>query len=215
MPEKMTKKTTSTKSTTKKNTVAKEIETNDVKEIETNDVEKVEINDVEEKETVNEKITKKAKSFEPSDLVVCTSVTAGELILIGKKTGNLYRWTDYGDTQEVEYQDLKSEKLNKMSKYIYSPLFMINDEDVLDSPDFKGVREVYDNMLSTEDIDAVFYLDLGNFRKVISEFPIGLKNTIKALAAEKIEDGSLDSINKIKSIDEILGTDFLNAYLGE
>ena len=91
-----------TKQTTKKTTTKKDV---------------VENKPVENKEVVEEvkkvEPAKKEKTFDPTDLVNCTSVTAGELIMIGKKSGNLYRWTDCGDTQEVEYQDLKSEKLNK------------------------------------------------------------------------------------------------------
>lgn len=153
--------------------------------------------------------------FEPTDLIECVSITAGELIMIGKKSGNLYRWTNYGDTQEVEYQDLKSEKLNRSSNYIYSPLLMINNDEVLRSSDFKGVSEVYQNILSLDDIDEIFNLDLGNFKRTISSLPVGLKNTIKSLAVEKIADGSFDSMNKIKCLDEILGTDLVNSYLSE
>lgn len=195
MAESMTKKTTAKSSTSKaKNTVVEE---------------KREIIE-EKKEVVEEK-----KTFEPTDLIECVSVTAGELIFFGRKTKNIYRWTDYGDTQEVEYQDLKSEKLNKTSRYIYDPLFMINDEDVLNSPEFSGVSDVYQSFLSIDDIDEIFNLDLGNFKRIISELPVGLKNTIKSLAVTKIENGSLDSVKKIKCIDEVLGTDLFNSYLNE
>lgn len=162
----------------------------------------------EKKETKVEKV-----SFEPTDLIECVSVTAGELIMFGRKTKNIYRWTDYGDTQEVEYQDLKSEKLNRTSRYIYDPLFMINNDDVLNSTDFKGVSDVYQSFLSVDDIDEIFGLDIGNFKKTLLSLPVGLKNTIKSLAVTKIEDGSLDSIKKIQCIDEVLGTDLFNSYL--
>lgn len=189
MAESMTKKSTTTKSSASKvkNTVVEE-----------------------KKEIVEDKVT-----FEPTDLIECVSVTSGELIFFGRKTKNIYRWTDYGDTQEVEYQDLKSEKLNKTSRYIYDPLFMINNDNVLNSPEFKGVSDVYKTFLSVDDIDDIFNLDLGNFKRTISELPIGLKNTIKSLAVTKIENGSLDSVKKIKCMDEILGTDLFNSYLNE
>ena len=213
-----------TKQTTKKTTTKKDIVEN--KSVENKEVEKVvepiiEDESIEVEEPVVEKniakveLPKEEKIFAATDLVNCVSVTAGELIMIGKKSGNLYRWTDCGDNQEVEYQDLKSEKLNKMSKYIYSPLFVIEDEDVLDSPDFKGVRDVYQNMLTVEDIENIFNLDIGSFKRTIENLPIGLKNTIKSLAVTKIQDGSLDSVKKIQCIDELLGTDLFNAYLGE
>ena len=37
-----------------------------------------------------------------------------------------------------------------------------------------------------------------------------IKDAVKAIAVDKINDGSLDSIQKIKIIDEVLGTDLYN-----
>ena len=70
-------------------------------------------------------------------------------------------------------------------------------------------------MLTVEDIEEIFSLDLSSFKRTIENLPIGLKNTIKSLAVTKIQDGSLDSVKKIQCIDELLGTDLFNAYLGE
>ena len=168
------------------------------------------------KETVAVEKTPKTetKTYAPTDEVDCLSVTSGELILIGKKTGNLYRWMNYGDVTPVEYQDLKAEKLNRLSRYIYDPLFMINDEELLATSEFAAVADVYQNMLSIDDIDNIFDMDIASFKKTIQNLPIGLKNTIKSLAATKIQDGSLDSVRKIKELDSILGTDLFNGYLG-
>ena len=153
-------------------------------------------------------------SIKPNDLIEVTSVTTGELILIGGKTRRLYRWKNYGDAEYVEYQDLLAEKYNSSSRYLYDPLIVINSTEVTDQPDWKKVRELYDSVLSAEEMDKLFSLDLASFERTLKSLPKGLRNSVKAKAASKILDGSLDSINKIKKIDEILGSDLFGSYIG-
>lgn len=153
------------------------------------------------------------KTYEAMDEINCTSLTNGELILIGKKSGNVYRWVNYGDTTPIEYQDLKAEKLNRLSKYIYDPLFIIDDEELLSTSEFANIAEFYNTVLSVDEIDNFFELDNISFRRTLEALPVGLRNTIKSIAVTKIMDGSLDSIKKIKDIDEVLGTDLFNSYL--
>lgn len=153
-------------------------------------------------------------AIKPNDLIEVTSVTAGELILIGGKTRRVYKWKDYGDVAYVEYQDLLAEKYNSSSKYLYDPLFVIDSPEVLDQLEFKKIKELYENVLTTEEMNKLFSLDLPSFEKTLKGLPKGLRNSVKAIAAGKILDGSLDSINKIKAIDKILGSDLFTSYIG-
>lgn len=153
---------------------------------------------------------KKTKTFEPDDNIKCVSVTAGELLMVGKKTGILYKWADYGDTAYVEYQDLKAEAYSSRSPYIYSPLFMIEDEDVLKSREFAKVAETYKNAVTVDEMEDFFKLSLQQFKSTLKKLPNGIKDAVKAIAVDKINDGSLDSIQKIKAIDEVLGTELYN-----
>lgn len=151
--------------------------------------------------------------YAPTDGVLCRSVTAGELGMIGRKTGTLYLWANCGDCIEVEYQDLKAENLVR-SVYLYSPLFVVEDEALLSTKEWSRLNEeVYSKLYSADDIDSFFSLDNGNFKRILMEMPSGMKNTIRSLTATKIQDGSLDSLTKIKIIDEVLDTDFINSYL--
>ena len=161
------------------------------------------------KETAEE-IKVEPKTFAPTDDISCVSVTAGELILIGKKTGNLYRWSNYGDSTMVEFQDLRAETRNANSKYIYSPLMMIEDEEVLALPEFANVADSYKNAITIEEIDSFFDLPVQQFASTLKRLPNGIKNTIKSIAADRLESGNLDSLSKIKVLDEVLGTELYN-----
>ena len=164
---------------------------------------------VKEEAEMNETKTS-VKTFEPDDGIECVSVTAGELIMIGKKTGNLYRWAGYGDTTTVEFQDLRVEARNAKSRYLYDPFIMIEDEGVLALPEFEAVADSYKNALSVEEIDTFFDLPLQMFSMKLATLPKGIKNTIKSIARDKLEDGTLDSLQKIKVLDQTLGTELYN-----
>ena len=70
---------------------------------------------------------------------------------------------------------------------------------------------MYDN-IAMEDIDDIFRLPISQFKARIKKAPKGVQQAIKNIAGEKIMNGSLDSLAKIKALDEILDTD-LKIYL--
>lgn len=153
------------------------------------------------------------KKYEPDDEILCTSCTAGELLMIGRKTRRVYIWSNYGDQTYVEYQDLKAEQYVQGSPHIYSPLFIIEDEEFINLPENKKIADVYAHILKAEDIDNLFGLDNISFERTVNKLPKGIKNSLKAIAAQRIQDGTLDSVNKIKALDKILGTDLFNCYI--
>ena len=170
------------------------------------------------KETVTEEIevatepkaTKKVvRKFEPDDLIVCRSITFGELLLTGKKSKLLYSWANYGDTTEVEYQDLQALKSTR-SSYLFKPRFIIEDEELVEQWG-KDFGDIYKNI---EDIDAedLLKLPVAQLKSKLKKASKGVQLAVKNIAGDKILNGSLDSLAKIKAIDEILGTD-LKLYI--
>ena len=170
------------------------------------------------KETVSEEIevvaepkaTKKAtRKFEPDDLIVCRSITFGELLLTGKKSKLLYSWANYGDTTEVEYQDLQALKSTR-SSYLFKPRFIIEDEELIEQWG-KDFGDIYKNI---EDIDAedLLKLPVAQLKSKLKKASKGVQLAVKNIAGDKILNGSLDSLAKIKAIDEVLGTD-LKLYI--
>ena len=59
-----------------------------------------------------------------------------------------------------------------------------------------------------EDVDAVLNLPISNFKSALRQLPKGLAKSLQVKVASKIEDGTFDSLQKIKAIDEVFGTDF-------
>ena len=154
--------------------------------------------------------TKKAvKKYAPTDMITCRSITFGELLLTGTKTRLLYSWANYGDTTEVEFQDLQALKSTR-SSYLYKPRFIIEDEDLVEQWQ-KDFGDLYKN-IEEMDVEALFKLPVNQFKSKLKKAPKGVQQAVKNIAGEKILNGSLDSVTKIKAIDEILGTD-LKLYI--
>ena len=146
---------------------------------------------------------KEKKKYNLDDMVMCRSVCYGELLYPAKKSGLLYRFEGYGDRTEVEFQDLQALKSTR-SDYLYRPCFVIEDEELLEQwPDLKKVTD----KVAEIDGERLFGLPTNQFKKALKELPVGFITTVRNMANAKINDGSLDSLAKIKILDEVLGTD--------
>ena len=71
----------------------------------------------------------KARKYEKDDVIPCKSLTDGKLLVTGEKTGILYRWADYGDVEEIEYQDLVY-MIRSHKSCITRPRFIIQDAEL-------------------------------------------------------------------------------------
>lgn len=165
------------------------------------------------KETVDEPVVetkapevKKPKKFEKDELIPCRSVTPGMLLYNGQKSGIPYTWTSSGDVAYLEYQDLLAGMVMR-SDYIYDPLFVIEDEEVLEDPKWIEVKKLYESMEDAFDVNEILSLPLNLFRKTLTDAPKGVRNAVKSAVATQIAKGTFDSFQKVKIIDEVCGTD--------
>ena len=167
-----------------------------------NTVENENIDVVEE----SKKTKKSVRKFAPDDMIPCRSITYGELLLTGAKSKLLYTWANYDDVTEMEFQDLQALKSTR-SSYLFKPRFIILDEELIEQwgADFK---KMYDDVV-TMDVEALFKLPAGQLKSKLKKAPSGVQQAVKNLAGEKIMNGSLDSLAKIKAIDEVLDTQLM------
>ena len=158
---------------------------------------------------VKKSVAKTPRKYAPDDLIPCRSVTYGELLLSAPKSKLMYVWANYNDVTEVEFQDLQALKSTR-SNYLFRPRIVIEDEELVEqwSKDFKDMY----SKITHVDVEEIFDLPLGKFKTALKNAPKGVQQAVKNIAGEKIMNGSLDSLAKIKAIDDILGTD-LKLYL--
>ena len=155
---------------------------------------------------------KEKKKFQQTDMILCRSVVTGGLFLEGSKTKQLYQWNDYGDETEVEYRDLVAEVRAKTG-FVFTPWFIIEDDDFIE--EFPQLKQFYSKYLSVKDLREILNLPTNQMAKKISELPSGAKESIRSIAASMVSSGAIDSVSKIKKLDEIFETDmeFLSSLL--
>lgn len=158
----------------------------------------------EEVNTVKE-TKKEDRIFKPDDLISCRSITAGELLMEGYKTHFVYRWADYDDIQEVEYQDLQYDVRIQGRSYSKYPRFIILDEDFIKQN--PSLNEVYSKIYTLSDLRKIFDMSISEIKKTVAGLPSGVRDSLKTMVSTAVSNGTLDSINKIKVFDELFETD--------
>lgn len=161
----------------------------------------------EEVEEVKEVVVKekpKKKTFDQSDGVICSSVVQGELFVRGPKTEMIYSFSDYGDDSEIEYRDLVAMVRSK-DKAVYEPRFIIKDEDFL--KEYPALEKFYSSQFTNRDIREILNKPVDEMVNDIKKLPSGALENLKSIAAKQVSDGYIDSISKIRALDEIFGTD--------
>lgn len=153
-----------------------------------------------------EEIKAEPKKFAQEDLIPCKSVTAGELLMVGERTKMLYRWADTDDIQEVEYQDLIYATRSN-SGFVFKPRFIIMDKYfVAQNP---KVQEKYDTMYTNKDLRDILMLSPKEIKKIVPTLPEGVKESLKSMASTMIDNGVLDSVARIKVLDELFNTNMM------
>ena len=168
-----------------------------------------EVEAIQEVSQESKKAVKAPRKYEADDMIPCRSLTFGELLLTGSKTKLLYSWANYGDVTEVYYQDLQALKSTR-SSYLLRPRIIVEDEELVEQWG-KDFITMYDNLVDM-DAEDLLKLPIAQFKSKLKKAPKGVQQAVKNIAGEKILNGSLDSLAKIKAIDEILGTD-LKLYI--
>ena len=166
------------------------------------DIVDTEVDEVVDK--VVETTKKTPRKYEATEGIPCRSITPGGLYMEGIKSHIVYEWADNGDVTEIEYQDLIAAIRSNVS-YINKPYFIIEDEEII--AQFPQINKVYESMYSVRDLKEVLTdLSPRDMKSTILKLPEGAKESIKHIASQMISNGTLDSVQKIKILDEIFGT---------
>ena len=149
------------------------------------------------------------KSFAANEGVTCRSIRQGKLFMTGDKSGMTYVWNGYGDVIDVEYRDLVS-AIQSRSPFVYNPFFIIENDDFI--AEFSQLKTFYDEKYAMMDLRGVLKLNAPEMAREIEKLPEGAKQSLRSIASTAIQNGEIDSISKIKAIDEALGTQ-LSLYM--
>lgn len=150
--------------------------------------------------------TKPKRTFADNDWVYCTSITPGEYLFEGPKSKTVYSWIDAGVTEPMRYDDLSS-AVRTRKPCVFKPRIIIQDEEFL--VDYPELQRLYDSLYSKDDLTKILELDAGQMISVIKQLPDGAKDALKTMAVNAIETGRLDSVARVRALDQYFGTDML------
>lgn len=146
----------------------------------------------------------KPKKFNPNDGVRCRSVTHGILFVDGLASNMKYTFVDYDYETEILYRDLVALVVAR-NKAIYNPRIIIMDEDFIS--EYPTLGKFYKEHFATKNIKEILDMPEYQMKEAISRLPKGAVESLKSMAVNQIISGEIDSIRKIKALDEAFGTD--------
>lgn len=154
---------------------------------------------------------KEPRKFNLTDMIPCTSVCFGVLQYTSPKTGMSYVWADSGDIQEVQYSDLLAMKASH-SRFLFEPWIVIDDEELYEQWK-RDLGDIYEMLGELSDIRGILTDKTATqIKAIIDKSPVGFQETIKNTAAALIREGLLDSIAKVRVLDEALNTDLKSLF---
>lgn len=146
--------------------------------------------------------------FQADDEIICKSVTPWKLTAVGVDKNTVYHWEYFGDIDYVKYRDLQA---MRRTEYITKPNIIIMDED-LRSQWRRELGDVYKYFDGVDYPEEYFDKPDEEFSDILKNAPHFVTDIIKTTAVAMVRNENYPSLNKIKLIDDILGTcikDFL------
>lgn len=172
------------------------------------------IEEIETKKVIVEEITKKKKiKFSDDTLISVKSNVFGTLIYINHKTGDEIRWDNFGEVQTLSVGDLRAMKAKQLAFYKENWITFegiensdedYEDIDTQDIYDALQVSQYYKDYICPDDLNKVFNWNVTEIKNKIPRMTKSLREAIAIRANELITEGVLDSISKIKTLEEIL-----------
>jgi hypothetical protein len=188
----MNTNTKSTKETVKKDVVSKVIKSTAEAEVKAEDIV------VEKKDKPVQKQIKKALKLEKNMLVEVKNNTSGRLIVPSTRDGVPYIFNDYGDFDDIELGDLQMIKRSH-PRFFNDQWILVEDPDVID---YLRLRESYKDILSQEEVEGFFELDIEEMESLIEKTSAQNKSLLIGIARQKYSSGEFENHRKIQMLEE-------------
>jgi hypothetical protein len=140
----------------------------------------------------------KQAEFDRHELVPVMNITSGGLTYVSKRTGTEVRFERYGDIEYLEVGELLTMK-SSARRFLEEPWLLILDEEIAN---YLGLDKLYTRLISPQNVDEIFTFDLDHYQNVIESAPLGYAQLIISRAKKQIQDGTLDSVSKIKILED-------------
>lgn len=147
------------------------------------------------------------KEIDPDQYVTVLNGYQGRLTYKSSRTGEKFKWTEFGAEQEMELRELRNAK-NTYKKYFEKNWFMFDDEFAW-VIDYLGVGRYYKNAISIAEFDNIFQKDADELKEIIDGLSDGQKKAVAFRAKTLIANEEIDSHKVIRTLEEILGVELI------
>ena len=156
---------------------------------------------------------KKLKLDDNVSILVASNIF-GELIYVNHKTGDKYTWENMGDVQSLYVSDIRAMKSNQRKFLEENWIVITGIADTSDEYENVDLTEIYEALqisnyykefLCPSNLNDVFNWSNDEIRNKVSKMPTSTKETIAIRANELIKAGIIDSISKVKVLEEVIG----------
>lgn len=169
------------------------------------------------KEPVQAPVPKKRDYKFPDHVMVAVqSNTYGELIYVNQRTGARVSWKEIGDVQPVPMGELRDMRNTQRGFFSNNRIFIVGVEDEEYSeaaPEdvYKAlmVSQYYKDVIDPNNFNSIFGLEPHELRIRLNRMSDGAKTNLVVAANEAIRRGRLDSLKKIRVIEECLGCELI------
>lgn len=150
--------------------------------------------------------------LDDSVLITVKSNVFGELLYINSRTGDKFTWSGCGDVQDLSVGDIRAMKGTQRA-------FFENQWIILTGVDEPGYEDVsaeeiykilmlsqyYKNIVDPDNYTAIFSWDLPKMKEAVNSMSSASKMNLVVAANTCIANGTLDSLKKIRALEECLG----------
>lgn len=147
--------------------------------------------------------TNSIKEIDPTQYITVLNGYQGGLTYKSSRTGEVFRWMEFGDEQEIELRELRNAR-NTQKKFFEKNWFMFSDEFAW-VIDYLGVGRFYKNAISIDEFDDIFNKTPNELKKIIQGLSDGQKKAVAFRAQALVAEGEIDSNKLIHVLEETLG----------
>lgn len=131
----------------------------------------------------------------------------GKLVYASKKTpGYTVIFDHFGSEEYIELGELVSAR-SSQPKFFQNNWFIIEDREVLE---FLRVAQYYPEGYSTQYLDSIFTMSPSEIAEELHHLHPSLHRTVRSIAKERIDNGSIVDIRVIRAIEVALDCVLLN-----
>lgn len=157
------------------------------------------------------KVAQKSKKFKPNDLItIMSGIQAVEYY--SSRSNMKWHFERFGQQDVMEYSELITMN-NSHPSYLKEGYFIVLDKDVQDE---LKLTEMYENIITPENIDSVFEMDVEELDKFVEALPKGQKQMLVSRASELFAQDKINKYSTIKYFENKFDFSFNdNAPLGD